>query len=291
MHLVRRPAQPIDAGLSRYLREIRHMPILTAEEEFRLAKLLRDHADRSAEHRLVASHLRLVAKMAVQLRHYGLPLEDMISEGNLGLMSAVRRFDPDVGARLATYAMWWIKAALNEYVLNNWSMARLGTTSATKKLFFHLRRLKEKLGIVDSNTLSDEDADTIAHELNVPRQDVLRMNERMAARDLSLNVPIAADTYIEYQDILADGRPDAEALLVKRKTAEWRRALLDEALKRLDKRELDILSRRRLRDDPPTLKELAIGYGVSRERIRQIEDRAFRNIQTILTKDGCGTLA
>jgi RNA polymerase sigma-32 factor len=285
------PVLSPDGGLAKYLREIRSFPVLAPEEEYMLAKRWQQHEDVHAAHRLVTSHLRLVAKMALGFRHYGLPLADLISEGNLGLMRAVKKFDPDKGFRLATYAMWWIKAALHEYVLSSWSMVRLGTLAAHKKLFFNLRRVKAKLHILDSNELSNEDTARIASELEVPEDQVRLMNRRIGGRDSSLNVPVSSEFAIERQDLLVDDRPDQEAALAEREETSRGNALLAEGFKVLDKREMDILTERRLRDAPLTLEELGVRYGISRERVRQIENRAFAKLQsavkaTALTRIG-----
>lgn len=274
------PVPSPDGGLSKYLREIRSFPVLPPEEEYMLAKRWQQHEDVDAAHRLVTSHLRLVAKMALGFRHYGLPLSDLISEGNLGLMRAVKKFDPDKGFRLATYAMWWIKAALHEYVLSSWSMVRLGTLAAHKKLFFNLRRVKAKLHILDSNDLTHEDTARIAAELDVPEDQVRLMNQRIGGRDSSLNAPVSSEFAIERQDLLVDDRPDQEASLSEREESKRGNALLAEGFKVLDKRELDILTERRLRDAPLTLEELGTRYGISRERVRQIENRAFAKLQS-----------
>ncbi len=273
------PVLSADGGLAKYLREIRSFPVLQPEEEYMLAKRWQEHEDVDAAHRLVTSHLRLVAKMALGFRHYGLPLADLISEGNLGLMRAVKKFDPDKGFRLATYAMWWVKAALHEYVLSSWSMVRLGSVAAHKKLFFNLRRVKAKLRIFDADGLSSDDVKRIAHELDVPEAEVQLMNQRLAARDSSLNTPVSADITVERQDLLVDDRANQEVQLAEHEEARLGSRLLAEGLKILDKRELDILTERRLRENPLTLEELGTRYGVSRERIRQIENRAFLKLQ------------
>jgi RNA polymerase sigma-32 factor len=273
------PVLSADGGLAKYLREIRSFPVLAAEEEYMLAKRWQEHADVEAAHRLVTSHLRLVAKMALGFRHYGLPLADLVSEGNLGLMRAVKKFDPDKGFRLATYAMWWIKAALHEYVLSSWSMVRLGSVAAHKKLFFNLRRVKAKLQIFESTALTHDQVKQIAAELSVPEAEVQLMNQRISGRDSSLNAPVAEDVSIERQDLLVDDRPDQESLLAEEQEARRGNQLLTEGLKVLDKRELDILTERRLREKPLTLEELGTRYGVSRERVRQIENRAFAKLQ------------
>jgi len=273
-----------DGGLAKYLRDIRRFPVLTAEEEFVLAKRWQQHQDVAAAHRLVTSHLRLVAKMALGFRHYGLPIADLISEGNLGLMRAVKKFDPDKGFRLATYAMWWIKAALHEYVLNSWSLVRFGTLAAHKKLFFNLRRVKSKLRILESNGLTEDDVGRIADELNVPANEVRMMNQRISARDASLNAPVATDVTVERQDLLVDDRPDQESVLGDLEETRLGNKWLNAGLKKLDERELDILTERRLRDDPLTLEELGVRYQISRERVRQIENRAFAKLQAAVRK-------
>ena len=273
-----------DGGLAKYLRDIRRFPVLTAEEEFVLAKRWQEHQDVEAAHQMVTSHLRLVAKMAIGFRHYGLPLADLISEGNLGLMRSVKKFDPDKGFRLATYAMWWIKAALHEYVLNSWSMVRFGTLAAHKKLFFNLRRVKAKLQILESNGLTQDDVERIAAELNVPAAEVQMMNQRISARDSSLNAPVAADVEVERQDLLVDERPNQESVLGEREEKTLGNKWLNEGLKVLDERELDILTERRLREEPLTLEELGARYNISRERVRQIENRAFTKLGAAVKK-------
>ena len=273
------PVLSADNGLVKYLREIRAFPVLSAEQEFMLAKRWQEHEDVDAAHELVTSHLRLVAKMALGFRHYGLPMADLISEGNLGLMRAVKKFDPDNGFRLSTYAMWWIKAALHEYVLNSWSLVRMGTLAAHKKLFFNLRRVKAKLQIVDSNDLTHDQVKAIASELNVPEAEVQVMSQRIMTRDSSLNVPVSTDISIERQDLLMDDSPNQEIRLGEQEEQRLSHRWLSEGLKVLDERELEILSNRRLRDDPMTLEELGARFGVSRERIRQLENRAFTKLQ------------
>jgi len=271
----------VDSGLSKYLREVRAMPMLSAEEEYMLAKRLQEHEDSEAAHKLVTSHLRYVAKIAVGYRHYGLPVADLISEGNLGLMRAVKKFDPDRGARLATYAIWWIKAALNEFVLNSWSMVKMGTLSAQKKLFFNLRRIKAKLAIVDQGDLSPDNVAAIATELDVPEGDVVAMNRRMVARDSSLNVTVG-ESGVEVQNLIADATPNQEVIFARVEELDRGRSLIASALDRLDERERDIFIQRRLTDAPPTLEELGERFGVSRERIRQIEAKAFAKVQQIV---------
>jgi len=273
------PMLSSDGGLPKYLRDIRAFPVLTPDEEFMLAKRWQEHEDVDAAHQLVTSHLRLVAKMAIGFRHYGLPLSDLIGEGNLGLMRAVKKFDPDKGFRLATYAMWWIKAALHEYVLSSWSLVRLGTLAAHKKLFFNLRRVKAQLKIVDTDGLATDDVLRIAEELDVPANEVLLMNQRLSGRDSSLNMPVTADIQIERQDLLMDERPNQEELLGDREEEVHGNALLAAGFQVLDERERDILTERRLRENPLTLEELGVRYGVSRERVRQLENRAFAKVQ------------
>jgi RNA polymerase sigma-32 factor len=273
------PMLSSDGGLPKYLRDIRAFPLLTPDEEFMFAKRWQEHEDVDAAHHLVTSHLRLVAKMALGFRHYGLPLSDLIGEGNLGLMRAVKKFDPDKGFRLATYAMWWIKAALHEYVLSSWSLVRLGTLAAHKKLFFNLRRVKAQLKIVDTDGLGMDDVARIAEELNVPTQEVELMNQRLSGRDSSLNAPVTADIAIERQDLLMDERPNQEEMLGSREEEAYGNKLLAAGMDVLDARERDILIERRLRENPLTLEELGVRYGVSRERVRQLENRAFAKVQ------------
>ena len=273
------PMLSSDGGLPKYLRDIRAFPVLTPDEEFMLAKRWQEHEDVEAAHRLVTSHLRLVAKMALGFRHYGLPLSDLIGEGNLGLMRAVKKFDPDKGFRLATYAMWWIKAALHEYVLSSWSLVRLGTLAAHKKLFFNLRRVKAQLRIIETDGLGTDDVARIAEELDVPANEVVLMNQRLSARDSSLNAPVTSDIAIERQDLLMDERPNQEDLLGDREEVAHGSKLLAAGFQALDERERDILTERRLRENPMTLEELGARYGVSRERVRQLENRAFAKVQ------------
>ncbi len=267
-----------DAGLSKYLSEIRKLPVLDREEEFMLAKRWREHHDVEAAHKLVTSHLKLVAKIAMGYRHYGLPLSDLIAEGNVGLMRAVKKFDPDVGVRLATYAMWWIKASLHEYLLNSWSLVRLGTLATQRKLFFNLRRLKARLGILDTGDLSAEDVGTIAAQLDVPAGEVVDMNRRLAGRDASLNAPLTIDGDGQVQDLLLDESADQEAVVAERQEWRMRRMALKDGLKALNERERDIVTRRHLVETPATLEEIGQDYGISRERVRQIEARAIAKL-------------
>jgi RNA polymerase sigma-32 factor len=273
----------VDTGLSRYLREIRDFPMLPVEDEYMLARRWREHEDAAAAHQLVTSHLRLVAKIALGYRHYGLPVADLISEGNIGLMRAVKKFDPERGFRLATYAMWWIKAALNEFVLNSWSLVKMGSLSAQKKLFFNLRRVKAQLSIMDQGEMSPENVAAIAKELDVPADDVVAMNRRMSGRDSSLNVTVGQSA-VEIQDLIADTCDGPEDSLAHYEELGKGRTLIGQALGQLDQREREIFTERRLTDDPPTLEELGVRYGVSRERVRQIEAKAFAKVQDFVTK-------
>jgi len=268
-----------EGNLSRYLQEIRKFPMLSAEEELALSRAWREHGDVEAAHKLVTSHLRLVAKIAMGYRGYGLPLGELISEGNVGMMQAVKRFDPDRGFRLATYAMWWIRAAIQEYILHSWSLVKMGTTAAQKKLFFNLRRLKGQMQAIDDGDLQPEQVASIAKMLDVPEQDVVSMNRRLAAPDHSLNAPLRADSEGEWQDWLVDETESQETAIAEREEMDGRKALLAGALKTLNERERHILLERRLKDNPTTLEELSQQYGISRERVRQIEVRAFEKLQ------------
>ncbi|HUB13540.1 MAG TPA: RNA polymerase sigma factor RpoH [Acetobacteraceae bacterium] len=268
-------ALPPDAGLSRYLHAAHAMPMLTAEEELRLAHLWRDKRDSAAANRLVTSHLRLVARIAAGYRGYGLPYSDLISEGNVGMMQAIQRFDPDRGFRLATYAMWWIRAAIQEYVLHSASLVKMGTTAAQKKLFFNLRRIKGQMHAIDGSDLSAEQASKIAEVLDVPVNDVVSMNLRMAVPDQSLNTPVHDDGADQWQDHMPDESESHEMILADREVFDMRKACLAKALPVLNPRERRILNERWLKEEPTTLEDLASEYGVSRERIRQIESRAF----------------
>jgi len=273
------PALPDEGSLSRYLSEIRKFPMLEPEEEFMLAKAWREHGDSEAAHRLVTSHLRLVAKIAMGYRGYGLPVSELIAEGNVGMMQAVKRFEPDKGFRLATYAMWWIRAAIQEYILRSWSLVKIGTTAAQKKLFFNLRRMKGKISALEEGDLRPEHVAQIAHKLAVPEADVISMNRRLAAPDHSLNAPLRADSEGEWQDWLVDDTPDQESRLAEQEELSIRRGLLAQAMGTLSDRERDILQRRRLVEEPVTLEDLSQEYGISRERVRQIEVRAFEKLQ------------
>jgi len=268
-----------EGNLARYLQEIRKFPMLSPEEEYALAKRWQEKGDLEAAHKLVTSHLRLVAKIAMGYRGYGLPLGELISEGNVGMMQAVKRFDPDRGFRLATYAMWWIRAAIQEYILHSWSLVKMGTTAAQKKLFFNLRRLKGEMQAIDDGDLKPEQVAKIAKDLDVPEQDVIQMNRRLAASDHSLNAPVRLDSEGEWQDWLVDESDNQEAELAEREDMGKRKALLANALKTLNERERHILIERRLKDEPTTLEDLSHQYGISRERVRQIEVRAFEKLQ------------
>ncbi|TMJ78670.1 MAG: RNA polymerase sigma factor RpoH [Alphaproteobacteria bacterium] len=270
------PSLSGEGNLSRYLQEIRKFPMLEPDEEYMLAKRWKEREDSDAAHRLVTSHLRLVAKIAMGYRGYGLPLSELISEGNVGMMQAVKRFDPDRGFRLATYAMWWIRAAIQEYILHSWSLVKMGTTAAQKKLFFNLRKLKGQLQAMEEGDLSPENLKKIATELDVPEADVVSMNRRLASPDHSLNAPLRSDSG---QDWLVDDSESQETKLGERQELGLRRDLLEKAMTHLNDRERHILTERRLKENPTTLEDLSQQYGISRERVRQIEVRAFEKLQ------------
>ena len=273
------PTVSSEGGLSRYLQEIRKFPLLHVDEEYMLAKRWREHNDPEAAHRLVTSHLRLVAKIAMGYRGYGLPISELISEGNVGMMQAVKRFDPDRGFRLATYAMWWIRAAIQEYILHSWSLVKMGTTAAQKKLFFNLRKLKGQIEAIEEGDLTPEHVSKIAKELDVPEADVISMNRRLMGPDHSLNAPVRVEGEGEWQDWLVDERDNQETRLGDRQELGLRRDLLAKAMRLLSERERHILVERRLKDNPTTLEDLSREYGISRERVRQIEVRAFDKLQ------------
>ena len=276
------PAPSPEQGLSRYLSEIRKFPMLEPQEEYMLAKAWADHGDTEAAHRMVTSHLRLAAKIAMGYRGYGLPTAEVISEANVGLMQAVKRFDPEKGFRLATYAMWWIRAAIQEYILRSWSLVKLGTTAAQKKLFFNLRKAKNKIGALEDGELRPENVEKIATALGVTHEDVVSMNRRMGGGgDASLNAPLSADGdgASEWQDWLTDDDADQAAAYAEQQEMDQRRELLVAAMDGLNERERHILTERKLRDEPMTLEQLSEHYGVSRERIRQIEARGFDKLQ------------
>lgn len=278
------PVLDSDSGLTRYLREIRRIPLLEPQEEQDLAKLWRDEQDLDAAHRLVTSHLRLVAKIAMGFRGYGLPVNELISEGNIGLMQAVKKFDPEKGFRLATYAMWWVRASIQEYILRSWSLVKMGTTSAQKKLFFNLRRLKGEIQAIEEGDLSPEHLKHIATKLDVTEREVVDMNRRMVSHDHSLNSPLKIDGDGEWQDWLVDEVVDQEKTLGEQQELDKRSALLSEAMNILNDREKQIIISRRLNDTPETLEELSVKYGISRERIRQIEVRAYEKIRDYILK-------
>ena len=275
------PAPSPEQGLNRYLQEIRRFPMLEPEEEYMLAKRWVEDQDRAAAHKLVTSHLRLAAKIAMGYRGYGLPQAEVISEANVGLMQAVKKFDPEKGFRLATYAMWWIRAAIQEYVLRSWSMVKLGTTSAQKKLFFNLRKAKARIGALEEGDLRPENVARIAHDLGVTETEVISMNRRLSGGDASLNATIGSedDGATQWQDWLEDTDADQAGDYAERQEYESRMSLMTQAMEVLNERERDILTQRRLRDDPVTLEDLSAVYNVSRERIRQIEVRAFEKLQ------------
>jgi RNA polymerase sigma-32 factor len=267
-----------ESGLARYLQEIKRFPMLEPQEEYMLAKRWREHGDREAAHKLVTSHLRLVAKIAMGYRGYGLPIGEVISEGNVGLMQAVKRFEPDKGFKLATYAMWWIRASIQEYILRSWSLVKMGTTASQKKLFFNLRKAKSRISALDEGDLRDDQVESISKRLGVAKQDVIEMNRRLGG-DASLNAPLREEGEGEWQDWLVDEAPDQESLLADREEADTRLDALRGALAVLNPRERRIFEARRLAEDPITLEELSAEFGVSRERVRQIEVRAFEKVQ------------
>lgn len=280
------PALTGEASLSHYLQQIRQFPLLTAEQEYMLAKRWVEHEDAEAAHKLVTSHLRLVAKIAMGYRGYGLPVSELIAEGNIGLMQGVKKFDPDKGFRLATYAMWWIKASIQEFILRSWSLVKIGTTASQKKLFFNLRRLKGKLQAVEDGDMHPDDVKQIATTLQVSEDDVVSMNRRMAmGGDTSLNVPLRQDSDGgEWMDWLADDSPQQDEIVAEREEAELRHQLLLTAMEELNERERHIFTERRLKEEPATLDDLSKEYNVSRERIRQIEVRAFEKVQKAMRK-------
>ncbi len=276
------PSVGRDGNLSAYLAQIRKFPMLEPEEEYMLATRWRDHDDTEAAHKLVTSHLRLVAKIAMGYRGYGLPVAELISEGNVGMMQAVKRFDPERGFRLATYAMWWIRASIQEYILHSWSLVKMGTTAAQKKLFFNLRKMKSRLDALEEGDLSPDNVTKIATELKVSEEEVINMNRRLAAPDNSLNAPLRSDGEAggEWQDWLVDENQESqETIVAEREEYRIRQAMLAEAMKILNPRERHILTERRLQEEPLTLEELSQEYGISRERVRQIEVRAFEKLQ------------
>jgi len=284
------PTISSEGGLQRYLQEIRQFPMLQPEEEFMLAKRWREHGDRKAAHKLVTSHLRLVAKIAMGYRGYGLPIGEVISEGNVGLMQAVKRFEPDKGFRLATYAMWWIKASIQEFILRSWSLVKMGTTASQKKLFFNLRKVKGQIQALEEGDLRPDQVAEIARRLGVPKEDVISMNRRLTG-DASLNAPVRIDAEGEWQDWLVDDTDNQEQILAQGEESSMRHEMLTEAMERLNDRERRVFEARRLRDDPVTLEDLSKEFGVSRERIRQIEVRAFEKVQKAVKAAAAKALA
>ena len=275
----------VDGNLSQYLLEIRKFPMLTSEQEFMLAKRWREHDDLDAAHQLVTSHLRLVAKIAIGYRGYGLPMSDLVSEGNVGMMQAVKKFDPERGFRLSTYAMWWIRASIQEYILHSWSLVKIGTTAAQKKLFFNLRRLKGEMKAIEDGDLSAEQVNKIATELNVSEEEVINMNRRIAAPDYSLNSPMRGaygEGGVDWQDMLVDESSSQAIRIGDTQESEHRHRLLNAAMAHLNPREREILVNRRLKDEPDTLDSLSQKYDISRERVRQIENRAFEKLQVAM---------
>ncbi len=278
------PSVSAHGGLTRYLEEIRQFPMLEPQEEYMLAKSWREHGDRDAAHKLITSHLRLVARIAMGYRGYGLPIGEVVSEGNVGLMQAVKRFDPDKGFRLATYAMWWIRAAIQEYILRSWSLVKMGTTAAQKKLFFNLRKIKGQLKALDEGDLRPDQVKRIATQLGVTEEDVVSMNRRLGGNS-SLNAPVRNDSESgEWQDWLVDETMDQETALAESEEKDHRRHMLNDALQGLNERERRVFEARRLAEEPLTLEELSTEFGVSRERIRQIEVRAFEKVQKAVQK-------
>ena len=273
------PVLSSEGNLSIYLQEIKKFPILTAEEEYMLAKRYKEHGDTEAAHKLVTSHLRLVAKIAMGYRGYGLPVTDLISEGNVGIMQAVKKFDPERGFRLATYAMWWIRAQIQEYVLHSWSLVKIGTTAAQKKLFFNLKKLKNQLSSIDSGNLSPENAREIASRLNVKEAEVLDMDNRLFSGDQSLNVQVGEESDTEWQDMLMDSSDTQDNILANYNELLFRKKIFKQALEVLNDREKEIITLRKLKEKPVKLEELSKKFNISRERVRQIEEKAFEKLQ------------
>ena len=273
------PSLSGEGGLPLYLAQIKKFPMLDAEEEYMLAKNWRDRGNLKAAHKLVTSHLRLVAKIAMGYRGYGLPVSELISEGNIGLMQAVKKFDPDKGFRLATYAMWWIKAGIQEYVLRSWSLVKMGTTSAQKKLFFNLKKIKQQIAPGQEGDLKNEQVKEISERLNVKKDEVISMNRRMMGQEKSLNDPVQSDQKTEWQDWLVDDSLDQELITAHNQELNEKKSLLKESIKILEKREKEILESRKLSNEPKTLDELSKKYKISRERVRQIENKAFEKLQ------------
>ena len=273
------PSIDVEGSLSSYLTQIKKFPMLSAEEEYMLAKSWRDRGDLRSAHKLITSHLRLVAKIAMGYRGYGLPVSEMVSEGNIGLMQAVKKFEPEKGFRLATYAMWWIKASIQEYVLRSWSLVKMGTTTAQKKLFFNLKKIKNQLSPNNTGDLKDEHVDKISKMLNVKKEEVVSMNRRLLGKEKSLNSPIKDESGVEWQDWIVDDKVDQELKLSHEQEFNQRKKLMDDSISILNPREKDILTSRRLSENAPTLEDLSKKYNISRERIRQIETKAFEKLQ------------
>jgi len=273
------PAISVDGGLSNYLTQIKKFPLLHPEEEYMLAKRWKKRGDLKSAQKLITSHLRLVAKIAMGYRGYGLPVNEMISEGNIGLMQAVRKFEPEKGFKLATYAMWWIKASIQEYILRSWSLVKMGTTTAQKKLFFNLKKIKNQLSINNNSDLKDEHVEEISKRLNVKKEEVVSMNRRLLGKEKSLNAPVKDNDGTEWQDWLVDNKTDHEIILSERQELNQRKSLMNEAMSVLNEREKEILTSRRLSENIATLNDLSKKYEVSRERIRQIETKAFEKLQ------------
>ncbi len=291
MSKINLPAVAVDSGLSLYLNEVWKFPILKPDEEYELAVRLRDHGDVDAAHKLVTSHLRLVAKIAMKHRGYGLPMADLVSEGSIGLMKAVKKFDPERGFRLSTYAIWWIRAAITEYILRSWSMVKMGTLAAQKKLFFGLRKFKGKMNMLEAGDLTSDQAALISDQMNVSKLDAIDMNRRMSSRDLSLNTPLSDDDSVDFQDTLVDGCPSPEALTANDEEMSVRRDMLNRATGELNERERHIFIERKLKDDPLTLEELGKLYNISRERVRQIEASAYAKVEKAVRNaaaEACG---
>lgn len=276
---IKLPVLSSEGSLALYLREIKKFPMLSAGEEYMLAKRYKEHGDSNAAHKLVTSHLRLVAKIAMGFRGYGLPLVDLISEGNIGIMLAVKKFDPEKGFRLATYAMWWIRAQIQEYVLHSWSLVKIGTTAAQKRLFFNLKKIKNQIKAINDGSLSPENVREIARRLNVKEGEVIDMNNRLYSKDQSLNKKLNLESAEDWQDLLVDERDNQDIILEKKNQLVYRRELLSEAMEILNDREREIISARRLSEKPIKLEELSKKYKISRERVRQIEEKAFEKLQ------------
>ena len=279
------PSIDVEGSLSSYLTQIKKFPMLSAEEEYMLAKSWRDRGDLRSAHKLITSHLRLVAKIAMGYRGYGLPVSEIVSEGNIGLMQAVKKFEPEKGFRLATYAMWWIKAAIQEYVLRSWSLVKMGTTTAQKKLFFNLKKIKNQISSGNNGDLKAEHVDKISKMLNAKKEEVVSMNRRLLGKEKSLNTPIKDESGVEWQDWIVDDKVDQELKLSHEQEFNQRKKLMDDSISILNPREKDILTSRRLSENAPTLEDLSKKYNISRERIRQIETKAFEKLQKAILNE------